>query len=241
MPPQKISDIPHEDWVSSISCNLRGYVCTLLRAPRILRRRINSHLLTASYDGHIRVFDYSKNVTASLNVHNAPVTCLSLIPSQIHDESSTCTIATSSQDLTAAISRLRLSSNETENLATLHLHTAPVSSVAVNSSGSHLLTSSWDGLIGLWDAIIPSADEAPGPEGHVRERKKRRKIEDDSKPRRKVPINVLKSHTSRVSKVVFSQQKGTDTAYSCGFDSTIRVWDTEMGVSTQTIVSILIL
>jgi len=174
-------------------------------------------------------------------MHNAPVTGLSVIPSQIHDESSSYTIATSSQDLTAVISRLRLSSDETssrtQSLATLHLHTAPLSSIAANPSGSHLLTSSWDGLIGLWDTVIPSTDEVPEPESYVRERKKRRKIQDDPKPCRKAPISVLKSHTSRVSKVVFRQHKGAETAYSCGFDSTVRVWDTEMGVSTQTIVS----
>jgi len=202
-----------------------------------------SHLLTASYDGHIRAFDYSKNETVSSRIHNAPITGLSLIPTQTYGESSSYTIATSSQDLTAVISRLWLSSDEisprTEGLATLHLHTAPLSSITANFSGSHLLTSSWDGLIGLWDMVIPPTDEVPEPESFLRERKKRRKIQDDPKPCRKAPISVLKSHTSRVSKVVFGQQKGVDTAYSCGFDSTVRVWDTEMGVSTQTIVSIL--
>lgn len=202
-----------------------------------------SHLLTASYDGHIRAFDYSKNETVSSHVHNAPVTGLSVIPLQTYDESSSYTIATSSQDLTAVIHRLRLSSDETssrtQSLATLHLHTAPLSSIAANSSGSHLLTSSWDGLIGLWDMVIPPTDEVPEPESYMREKKKRRKIQDDPRPCRKAPTSVLKSHTSRVSKVVFGQQKGTNIAYSCGFDSTVRVWDTEMGVATQTIVSLL--
>ena len=26
MPPQKMSSLPHEDWVSSVSCQLPGYV-----------------------------------------------------------------------------------------------------------------------------------------------------------------------------------------------------------------------
>lgn len=221
MPPQKMTDFPHEDWVSGVLCNLQGY------------------LLTSSYDGHIRAFDYSKNVAASSHVHNAPVTSLSLVPSP-NPEDSKYTVATSSQDLTAAISSLELSSDDTGTktaiLATLHLHTAPVSSVTSNSSGTHLLTSSWDGLIGLWSTTIPSTDEVPEPEGSGnRERKKRRKVGDESKPRRKAPINVLKSHTNRVSKVIFGQEPGANTAYSCGFDSTVRVWDTDIGVSTHTI------
>ncbi|KAJ3555882.1 hypothetical protein NP233_g12102 [Leucocoprinus birnbaumii] len=218
LPPQKMTDIPHEDWVSSVMCDIQGY------------------LLTASYDGHIRVFDYSKNVAASSHAHNAPVTSASLIDS----DDTTHTIATSSHDLTAAISRLSLSpdgsSTGASALATLHLHSAPVSSVSSNLAGSHLLTSSWDGLIGLWTTDIPTTDEAAEPEpSSGPERKKRRKVENESRPRRKAPINVLKSHTSRVSKVVFSSQQGSNVAYSCGFDSTVRVWDTETGVSTNTI------
>ncbi|KXN88964.1 Ribosome biogenesis protein YTM1 [Leucoagaricus sp. SymC.cos] len=220
MPPQKMSDFPHEDWVSAVLPGLQGY------------------LLTASYDGSVRAFDYSKNMAASAEVHQAPATCLSLIPSTTNEDS-TYIIASSSHDLTAAISRLNLrvdgNTSETRVLTTLHLHTAPVSSVSSNLSGTHLLTSSWDGLIGLWTTDIPSMDEVPEPEGVGRERKKRRKVADDSKPYRKAPVSVLKSHTNRVSKVVFGQGPSTPAAYSCGFDSTVRVWDTEMGISTHTI------
>lgn len=36
MPPQRMSALPHEDWVASISCQLPGYVSYLLRlsSPR---------------------------------------------------------------------------------------------------------------------------------------------------------------------------------------------------------------
>ncbi|KAF9448122.1 ribosome biogenesis protein YTM1 [Macrolepiota fuliginosa MF-IS2] len=220
LPPQKMSDFPHEDWVSSVLCDLQGY------------------LLTASYDGHVRAFDFSKNVVAAAPVHNAPITSLTLIPSTQND-TVTHMVATSSHDLTAAISRLAFDgaapTSKTGVLATLHLHTAPVSSVSSNTSGTHLLTSSWDGLIGLWDTTIPPTDEVPEPENIGQERKKRRKVEDESKPRRKAPINVLKSHTARVSRVAFSEKQDAQIAYSCGFDSTVRVWDTENGICTHTI------
>jgi WD40 repeat protein len=48
---------------------------------------------------------------------------------------------------------------------------------------------------------------------------------------------VLKSHTARVSKVLFSSGSEENKAYSCGFDSTVRRWDTEHGVCEHTIVS----
>ena len=123
-----------------------------------------------------------------------------------------------------------------------------VTSVSSNSTGTHLLTSSWDGLIGLWDTSIPLSDEVQEPVPNERDRKKRRKLEDSDKPRRKAPLSVLKSHIARVSKVLFAPTGNTNTAdnngekkkaYSCGFDSTVRFWDTEYGVCEHTIVRIL--
>ena len=116
-----------------------------------------------------------------------------------------------------------------------------------NSTGTHLLTSSWDGLIGLWDTSIPSSDEVLEPESKEHDRKKRRKVEDSAKPRRKAPLSVLKAHTARASKVLFAPTESTSTddngekkkAYSCGFDSTVRFWDTEYGVCEHTVVRFL--
>ncbi|KAF9075475.1 WD40-repeat-containing domain protein [Rhodocollybia butyracea] len=229
MPPQKMSDIPHEDWVSSVSCKLAGY------------------FLTASYDGYIRGFDYSQKLTFSALAHAAPITSLCVIPTHGHEDELSYTIATSSHDLTAQITRLSLSSesepkSETQTLAKLHLHTAPVSSIAADPSGNHLLTSSWDTLIGLWDTTVPLTDEVPEAPINDREKKKRRKLNggtNDSaeKAKRKAPTMVLKSHTARVSRVVFGNSGSENTAYSCGFDSTVRVWDVESGVCTHTITS----
>jgi ribosome biogenesis protein len=97
------------------------------------------------------------------------------------------------------------STSTSKPLASLHLHTAPVSSISSNWTRTHLLTSSWDGLIGLWDTSIPSSDEVQEPELIERDRKK-----SDNKPRRKAPLSVLKSHTARVSKVFFAPTGTTD-------------------------------
>ena len=72
------------------------------------------------------------------------------------------------------------------------------------------------------------------------------KIEDSAKSRRKAPSPVLKSHTARVSKVLFAPTGNSSTddngekkkAYCCGFDSTVRFWD---GVCDHTIVIYLVL
>ncbi|KAH9940242.1 ribosome biogenesis protein YTM1 [Amylocystis lapponica] len=223
MPPQRMSTIPHEDWVSSISC------------------QIAEHFLTASYDGSIRLFDYSQTLLHTAATHDAPITSLCIVPTSTSEGSHL--LATASQDLTARLTTLTLSADSsapphTQTIASLHLHTAPVSCIAANISGTHLLTASWDGLLGLWDTAIPTTDEIPLEEiKSGTDRKKRRKVVpgetyDVPKPKRKAPQAVLKSHTARVSKALFGT---SGAAYSCGFDSTLRTWDVEHGVCTHTI------
>jgi ribosome biogenesis protein YTM1 len=197
--------------------------------------------LTAAYDGYLRAFDLSKTVVLSAPIHNAPITSFSILPSETTadmDGNSTYTVVTSSQDLTSNISQVTIptvgSSSSSKVLASLHLHTAPVSSISADAKGKQLLTSSWDGLIGLWDTTIPSSDEVPELETTGGERKKRRKVQkDEGKPKRKAPVNVLKSHVGRVSKVTWTS---SSTALSSGFDATVRTWDVENGVCTRTIV-----
>ncbi|KAF5365985.1 hypothetical protein D9758_006678 [Tetrapyrgos nigripes] len=231
LPPQKMSDLPHEDWVSSVSCHLPGY------------------FFTASYDGYLRAFDYSQKPVFTGQVHSAPITSMCFVPSSSNasndgDGETSQLVATSSHDLSAQLSRLTLSSSPSEKskiqvLASLHLHTGPVSSVASTSSGKHILTSSWDSLIGLWDTSIPSSDEVPEPSITDRERKKRRRLhggeKDAEKPKRKAPLMVLKSHTARVSRIVIGNEGNDNSAYSCGFDSTVRIWDVENGICSHTI------
>lgn len=150
-------------------------------------------------------------------------------------------IATASHDLTGRITRISFD-NDTGNctssaLGSLHLHTSPLSSITYSRSGEHLLTASWDTLIGLWGSHIPEEDEIDVVEVQA-DRRKRRKVggpSSEPRPKRKTPLTVLKSHTARVSQAVFSSMG--KTAFSCGFDSTVRSWDVENGVCTDTIVS----
>jgi ribosome biogenesis protein len=206
-----------------------------------LRQR---YFVTASYDGHIRAFNYSQTLVTDAPAHSAPITSICLVPTtEMETDTESILVASASHDLTAQLTHISLSPNEPripKALASLHLHSAPVSSVTSNASGSHLLTASWDGLIGLWDTVIPKTDEVPLDPTFSGDRKKRRRLADDSeKPKRKAPLTVLKSHTARVSKVIFGNENNSGVgrkAYSCGFDSTVRTWDVENGVCTHTIV-----
>ena len=243
MPPQRISSMPHDDWVSDISCALPGYVMssTLLYPNNRPDSDISRHFVTASYDGLIRMFDYSQNAVFAGSIHDAPVTSLSLDPTSIPEDEGLM-IATASHDLTGRLVRVSLDAdtgNRTAlTLASLHLHTSPLSSIAYSRSGERLLTASWDTLIGLWESHIPEEDEINVVEVQP-DRRKRRKVDGrdaEPRPKRKAPSSVLKSHTARVSKAVFSSTG--KTAFSCGFDSTVRSWDVENSVCTGTIVGL---
>ncbi|EKM60514.1 uncharacterized protein PHACADRAFT_246512 [Phanerochaete carnosa HHB-10118-sp] len=216
MPPQRMTSLPHEDWVSSISCQEPGL------------------FLTGSYDGNIRLFDYSQTLLQTIPVQSAAITSVAYVKKTNKD---TQLVATASHDLTAKLTEVSISPSDpspSRVLASLHLHTGPLTAISTNAAGSHLLTSSTDELIGLWDTSIPDYDEVP-PDDASSERKKRRKLDDsqESRAKRKAPISVLKSHTARVSKAVFT--KDNTNAVSAGFDSTVRTWDVENGVCTNTI------
>jgi ribosome biogenesis protein len=195
------------------------------------------YFLTASYDGHVRSFDYSQKLINSTQVHHAPITSFCVVSTPIESNADSVLLATSSHDLSAHLTKFTPSSSDFQSIASLHLHTAPLSSISASHTGTHLLTSSWDTLVGVWDTTIPTADEVPLNEINA-DRKKRRKVSDESeKAVRKAPVSVLKGHTARVSKVVFGKDE-TKVAYSCGFDSTVRMWDVENGFCTNTIVSV---
>ena len=236
-----MTTLPHEDWVSSISCRIPQYVSRshILVA---LKRTFRRHFLTASYDGHVRLFDYAQKLVQDVPAHQGPITSVCVVPSPVSTDESVL-IASASHDLTASLTRISLAPDASpsfQNLASLHLHTSPLSSISSDHTGSHLLTASWDHLIGFWDTTIPTQDEvAPTSDlASSSDRKKRRKVAseaDQGRGKRKAPTTVLKSHTARVSKADFAPGSN-QRAYSCGFDSTVRTWDVESGVCVDTIV-----
>lgn len=196
-------------------------------------------ILTGSYDTQLRVFNQSQEVLHTISGHAAPVSSVCWIPSPSIGESQL--IASASYDTTARISSVAESTST--SLASLHLHSDALSSVASNSSGTHLLTASWDKLVGLWTTEIPLEDEVSFSAVLSAEpQRKRRKMAGNEAlntsadaPKRKAPTSVLKSHTSRVTRALFSPEDN-GKAFSVGWDCTMRTWDLEIGLCTNTTV-----
>jgi hypothetical protein len=231
-----------------VSCQIQKYALLKYQHDRSPHRTTlpPSHFLTSSYDGTIRLFSYSRSPIHTVHAHDAPISSICVVPSQNSSQDDTHLIASGSHDLSAQLTRLIVPSSSestatSQALATLHLHTEPLSCISSNLAGSHLLSASWDGLVGLWDTTIPTSDEVaayPNDSGADAGsgRKKRRRVDPAATPTRKAPAGVLKSHTARVSKAVFRADGAL--AFSCGFDSTVRTWDVESSVCTNTIVSV---
>ncbi|KAH7337386.1 ribosome biogenesis protein YTM1 [Rhizoctonia solani] len=219
LPPEALSSQETDDWMTSISCHHKSF------------------FLTSSYDGCVRVHDSSQQPIATILGHNAPVSSACWV-TETSDASldREKLIASSSLDHTLRLHRLSsLSDPSWTTLASLHLHTAPVSSVSASADGEYLVSAGWDGLVGIWSTTIPEQDEVPEAE-EVLGRRKRRKVQDQSPSAvRKGPTSVLKSHVARVSKAIFDSLNDSKKAYSCGWDNTVRSWDVESGVCLNTV------
>ena len=219
MPPTQSTSIPHDDWVSDVSCV------------------VPSKFLTASYDGFIRVFDSTSALEQVVSGHTGPITSMCVLHSPEQQEQSTFMVASTSHDGTARLNAIDMDTKTSRALTSLHLHSTPISSIAAALSQTKLITAGWDALIGIWDTRIPEEDEVPFQASEHERSKKRRRTNGSTgsvAPTRKAPLAVLKSHTNRISDALFST---TDerVAYSCALDSTVRSWDVEAGVCTQTL------
>lgn len=124
-------------------------------------------------------------------------------------------------------------------------HQAPISSLRASPhSASNFLSSSWDGALALWsiDAAYETKDasssQASGPSS-----KKRRKTAQDgstfpSKALRpqQVLINNDSANGSTIHRALFDRAH-QNRAWSASADHSVKCWDLEHGLSTQSRVS----
>lgn len=140
---------------------------------------------------------------------------------------------------------------------TLHLHTGPVSSLSPSLDYSKVLTSSWDGLLGVFK--LPTREEpleerhevGPEPGSYLtgvdrRSKKRRLNVKDatatetpngeqpnglpaaNSGGYRKSPEMVLRGHNGRIGGSIWDKEQA-GTVWSAGWDGSVRGWDVESG------------
>ncbi|GAA5907059.1 hypothetical protein JCM6882_005158 [Rhodosporidiobolus microsporus] len=230
LPPQLESTQPSEDWVSDVSVSVRGA------------------LLTASYAGTLSLQSSDLPAPSSLTFagHDLSVLSACYVPHPSGSED-TRWIASGGMDRVGRVWEYTIPpvslTSETplptpQTLYTLSLHQAPISSVrsrplpsssTAATSSPHLLTAGWDGIIGLWD-LTPGVNEGEADVEDGDRKKKRRR--QSTTVVNKTPITVLQGHTGKVSRAVFARNDAT-TAYSAGWDHSVRSWDLAVGMETS--------
>ncbi|EXJ81366.1 ribosome biogenesis protein ytm1 [Capronia epimyces CBS 606.96] len=210
IPPQYLTSFEHDDWVSDVDV-LSG------QSPRIL---------SASYDGHLRVWNTSSQVLATSpgvahGGHGSFIKSAKFIsPNQIVSGSFDRTLRlwkyTEEQD--------GFSASLTPQLE-LYGHKSSVDSVCPHPGSGRILSGSADHSIGFWStrkADAPAAPEAQVPRSRTKDGK-RRKLSETSLPQRG-PLALMQQHTGPVSGVIFDSNDST-VGYSSSWDQTVRTWD----------------
>ncbi|GAA5944622.1 Ytm1p [Sporobolomyces koalae] len=228
LPPQLDQSLPAEDWVSDVDVSVPGAI------------------LTASYAGTSSLQTTGASSPLTFAGHDLSVLSTTYIHQSIDDKK---WIASGGMDRLArvweyetpalSLTDMDMTPVAPKSIYTLSLHQAPVSSVrsrpaaaASSSSAPHLLTAGWDGLIGVWD-LTPGVNE--GEADHAtfeRTKKKRRKGTDQTLVKNKLPAAVLRGHTNKVSRAIFDRSD-ENTAYSAGWDHSVRVWDLQHGIEKE--------
>ena len=226
-PPRYVTSFEHDDWVSAVD--------TL---PSSMNIHNQPRILSASYDGRLRVWNTSSQVMA-ISPAKGEGGHLSFIKDAKY--------VSSNQLVSVGFDRVvrlwkydegedALSATITPQLE-LCGHTSCIDSVAVNAASNRLLTASSDHSIGFWStrkSDAPAASEHLVPRT-VRENGKRRKLNSAVSVAQRGPLSMLRQHTQQVSGVIFDSKDST-VAYSTSWDQTMRTWDlvTSSVVDTRT-------
>lgn len=224
VPPLNVSSFEHDDWVSAVDVLSGGSV-----------QSGQERILSASYDGLVRVWDLSGDVLATSQAPNNGGRITSLKTARwISDKK----IVAAGLDNTVRVYKY---DEDTRTISTgleLFSHRWGVEDLAVHAQSNRILSASSDTTISLFSAngkenpvapanLLPTSTAAAN---------KRQKL---SKPERTVPargaLSKLSGHTSPVSSVIFKPDDAT-VAYSASHDHTLKTWDltTSTCVDTRT-------
>ncbi|KAK5943438.1 ribosome biogenesis protein ytm1 [Knufia obscura] len=223
IPPRYVASYEHDDWLSDVHTTPDDSS----EHPRIL---------TASYDGRIRVWNTSSQVLATSAAgldggHLSFVKSAKFVtPSQI---------ASASFDRTIKLWKYRDSADGTSADLTptleLYGHKAGVEAVSASASSNRLLTASADHSVGFWST--KKTDAPPAPENLVpkaiTKEGKRRKLNPSVSVAQRGPLSLMRAHIAPVSDARFDLKDST-VGYSSSLDHTVRTWDLVTGAPVDT-------
>ncbi|KAF2749563.1 ribosome biogenesis protein YTM1 [Sporormia fimetaria CBS 119925] len=222
IPSLHVSTFEHDDWVSAVDI-----LSTSSPAGHWTGNypQENTRILSASYDGLLRVWDTAGNVLATSSApHNGGRITSLKSAKWLSDKK----IAAAGMD---GVVRVYSYDDSTRTLgdATLELynHNWQVDNIAVHGPSHRILAASADTTISLFSSRAkenPAAPESLLPRSTAASNK-RQKL---SKPAHSAPargaLATLRSHTAPVSAVLFAPNDPT-VAYSASLDHSLKTWD----------------
>lgn len=228
LPPAYLASYSHPDWVAAVDIFSQDRFADKKRdGTEEAGVAGDSPIATGSYDGVIRLWNKSAQVSHQLVAHNGAIkaikwTAQDRLVSASVDRNLCLWKTTVPEDGNGDIN------SYSSIVALLRGHTAAVNSVAVNPANGSIVSASADGTLKLWNTnykALPQYEDA-APESSSTSTQKRRRLASASLPsaRSRGAAATLAGHTSSAESVVFH---ATDplVVHSVGQDHTIRTWD----------------
>ncbi|KAF2033817.1 WD40 repeat-like protein [Setomelanomma holmii] len=222
VPPLNVTSFEHDDWVSAV--DVLSHV-----------QNGQERILSASYDGLLRVWNTSGDVLATSEAPNNGGRITSLkTATWLSDKK----FVAAGMDNTVRVYKYEDDTRTITTSLELFNHRWGVEDVAVHGPSSRILSASSDTTISLFSSNMKENPTAPSnflPNSTAASHK-RQKL---SKLDRTVPVRgalaTFTGHSSPVSSVIFKPDDAT-VAYSASHDHTLKTWDlpTSTCVDTRT-------
>ncbi|MCO5608005.1 hypothetical protein L7F22_062208 [Adiantum nelumboides] len=193
------------------------------------------YIATGSYDTFIRIWAADGSVVQSLAGHGDAISSLE---ASIPTAEENCVLISGSKDHTVRMWELSLtSSQEATNPAiilerpvkVLKGHTSSVQCVASNGSGTAVCSGSWDCSIKVWSNLV----EENGVSLTVHSKKRKLDASAEAQELEVGTTITLEGHTQCVSAVSWGER---DSIVSASWDQSIRSWDVETNINTETLI-----
>lgn len=205
LPPTFLAAFQHDDWVSAVH----------------QRKDVIS---TGSFDGVVRIWDQSGNVTKALAGHSGTVNAVQWIDDR--------KLISASYDRNLMLWNIE----KGEISCVFQGHTSSVN--AVTAFGTHIVSGSSDNTLRLWSTKLKDLPAAHASEtSKFSSSQKRRKLAEAAFKNSKVrgSLKTLEGHTAAVTGLA-PHFTDADVCYSVSEDHSIRTWDLVTGslVDTKT-------
>jgi len=220
-PPQPGREVPHEDWVSSVS---GGWA--------------EAGVVTGCYDGVARLWDPAKGACrAEFTGHTDAVTAVAALAAAERGGEVGCVVSASKDGTLrswAVPSAAELRKGAAPRAGAVYRgHTAAVQAVALAPDAGAFCSGAWDGSVRLWRVAEP-ADEGSAPADTKRRKKgsSAAAVPSASFAEAEPTLSLEGGHSQCVAGVAWH---ASGALFTGALDHSVRVWDAETGANTSTL------